>query len=129
MPRSIDSIMAAHEAAGALRRAGKPIWTYKVDIKPILREDQRNVTPEHVASVATRVAARLRAGLPAKFFDYSHPECDMDFLETVEFMETCTVASLAIDLDNGVPAVDMLNGWLDCIYDWAGGKGRVWLGN
>lgn len=128
MPRTIDGIMAAHHAASALRAAGKPIWTYTVDIKSIIKEDRTNVTPEHIADVSRRIAKMLRKGLPASMFDMSNPEYDFDFVETVEFMEECTVESLAVDLENGATAVEMLTQWLDSIYDWAG-QARVWLGS
>lgn len=128
MPRTVESIVENHKAAAALRAAGKPIWSRNIDIKSILREDQTNEAPEHIAKVANRVAKLLRWRLPAAMLDGQSDECDFDFLDAVESMEECTVKSLAEDKANGVEAVEMLNGWLDQIYDWADAN-RVWLGN
>ncbi|OEZ53010.1 hypothetical protein JAB5_27440 [Janthinobacterium sp. HH103] len=61
-------------------------------------------------------------------FDCSDPDCNYDFVDAVEMMEECTVATLASDLENGVEAVEMLNAWLETVYDWADAN-RVWLGN
>lgn len=43
-------------------------------------------------------------------------------------MEECTIVALAGDLENGVDAIKMLNGWLETVYDWAD-ENRVWLGS
>lgn len=128
MPRTVETIVANHQAAAALRAAGKPIWPRKVNIKTILREDQSSEDPAVIADKANRIAKLLRAQAPARMFDSTDPDCDYDFVDAVEMMEECTVASLAVDLENGVEAVDMMNGWLDAVYDWADAN-RVWLGN
>lgn len=39
MPRTVESIVECHEAAQALRRAGKPIWAYKVDVSVPWRDE------------------------------------------------------------------------------------------
>lgn len=70
----------------------------------------------------------MRRHLHATVFDCANPECDVDFVDAVEMMEECTAESLAGDLDNGVEAVEMLNGWLETVYDWADAE-RVWLGH
>ncbi|OHV93812.1 hypothetical protein AKG95_29215 (plasmid) [Janthinobacterium lividum] len=128
MPRTVETIVANHQAAAALRAAGKPIWPRKVNIKTILREDQSSEDPAVIADKANRIAKLLRAQAPARLFDCTDPDCDYDFVDAVEMMEECTVASLAVDLENGVEAVDMMNGWLEAVYDWADAN-RVWLGN
>lgn len=128
MPRTVEHIVACHEAASTLRASGKPIWSRIIDIKTVLHEDQSNASPEHVTSVANRIGKLLRAKVPASMLDQSSDDCDFDFLDTVELMEECTAASLASDLENGCEAVEMLNGWLETLYDWAD-TNRVWLGN
>ena len=128
MPRTVESIVSNHQAASALRAAGKPIWSRKVDIKAILREDQSSEDPTVIALKANRIAKLLRSHIPARMFDCSDPDCNYDFVDAVEMMEECTVATLASDLENGVEAVEMLNGWLETVYDWADAN-RVWLGN
>ncbi|WP_070308525.1 MULTISPECIES: hypothetical protein [unclassified Janthinobacterium] len=128
MPRTVESIVSNHQAASALRAAGKPIWSRKVDIKAILREDQSSEDPTVIALKANRIAKLLRSHIPALMFDCSDPDCNYDFVDAVEMMEECTVATLASDLENGVEAVEMLNAWLETVYDWADAN-RVWLGN
>lgn len=128
MPRTVETIVANHQAAAALRAAGKPIWSRRVDIKALIREDQASEDPVVIASKANRIAGLLRLRLPAPLFDCANPECDHDFVDVVEMMEECSVASLATDLENGVEAVEMLNGWLETVYDWADAE-RVWLGH
>lgn len=128
MPRTTDSIVANHQAAAALRAQGKPIWAHHVDLKMIIRQNQESDDPADIADKAKKMAQLLRASLPSSFFDQEDENCDYDFLDAVEMMEDCTVASLAQDKKNGCEAVDMLNGWLETVYDWAD-KNRVWLGN
>lgn len=128
MPRTIEHILDCHKAAQSLRQAGKPILTFKANILSIIHEDQENESAEHVADVAIRIAKRLRASLPDKFFDLTYDDCSIGFLETVEAMESCTVDSLRLDDQNGYRPVDVLNDWLNEIYDWAD-HNRVWLGN
>ena len=128
MPRTVESIVSNHQAAAALRAAGKPIWSRKVDIKAILRVDQSSEDPAVIALKANRIAKLLRSHIPARMVDCSDPDCNYDFVDAVEMMEECTVATLASDLENGVEAVEMLNGWLETVYDWADAN-RVWLGN
>lgn len=128
MPRTVETIVANHQAAAALRAAGKPIWPRRVDIAAIIREDQTSEDPAVIASKANRIAGLLRRHLPAGVFDCTNPECNFDFIDAVEMMEECTLASLAGDLENGVEAVEMLNGWLETVYDWADAD-RVWLGH
>lgn len=128
MPRTVETIVANRQAAAALRAAGKSIWPRRVDIKSIIRENQTSEDPAVIASKANRLARLLRRHLPDTAFDCTNPECDFDLLDIVEMMEDCTVESLAGDLDNGVEAVEMFNGWLETIYDWADAE-RVWLGH
>ena len=128
MPRTVEHIVSCHQAAAALREAGKPIWQKKVDVKAILHEDQANESPEHISAISVRIAALLRRKIPASYFDLCHENYNFDFIEAVENMEQCTVAVLAQDKANGAEPVDMFNGWLESVYDWAD-ENRVWLGN
>ncbi|MDF8363354.1 MULTISPECIES: hypothetical protein [Achromobacter] len=127
MPRTVETIVANHKHARALRDAGKPIWSHSVNIKSVLHEDQGNTSPEHISDISVRIAKILHGRLPARFFDVSHPDFDFGFVETVEFMEECTVEGLAVDKENGCSAGEMFNGWLEEVYDWAD-RNRVWLG-
>lgn len=127
MPRTIESILACHQAAHSLRAKGKPIWPMRIDIKSILREEAHDESPEHVTRIANRIAKMLRAYLPRSAFDEKSDTVDFDFIDAIEMMEACTTASLASDADNGHEAVDMLNRWLETLYDWADAN-RLWLG-
>ncbi len=128
MPRTVDHIVSCHQAAAARREAGRPIWELRIDVKAILREDQRNESPEHISAISQRIAALIRRRAPKSFFDVGHQDFDFDFVDVVEAMESCTVKELEQDKANGCEAVDMLNGWLETLYDW-GDKNRIWLGN
>lgn len=128
MPRTVEHIVACHQAAGVLREAGKPIWAKRIDVKAILHEDQRNESPEHIAAISRRIAALIRSQAPASYFDIGHSDFDFDFLDAIEAMETCTIVALAEDKANGCEAVEMFNGWLETLYDWAD-VNRIWLGS
>lgn len=127
MPRTVEHILSCHRAATALKTAGRPIWSARINIKAILREDQQNVSPSHIADISVRIARMLRSGMPASFFDIESSDCDSDFLDVVEMMEDCTEGSLAVDVSNGVRPVEVFNDWLEVIYDWADNN-RVWCG-
>ncbi|MFZ3481880.1 hypothetical protein [Sphingomonas sp. 3-13AW] len=126
MARSIDSIVAAHRTARELRAAGKPIWTYTAEIRPIINES-RDQSVERVVDVANRIARTLRERLPAAFFDVTSDDYEMHLDEAVEDLESYTVASLSKPGGEDVEAVEMLNGRLEELYDWAD-RARVWLG-
>lgn len=128
MPRTVEHIVACHQAATALREAGRPIWDKRIDVKVIIHEDQGNVSPEHISSISQRIAALIRRRAPKSYFDIGHENFDFDFVDAIEAMEQCTVEVLAQDKANGSEAVDMFNGWLETIYDWAD-VNRIWLGN
>lgn len=127
MPRTVDHIVACHQAASALQKAGKPIWEKSINIKAILAEDQANESPEHIAAISVRIAALIRSKVPTHFFDLGDENYDSDFVDCVESMEQCTVNELAADKSVGVDAVDLFNEWLEGIYDWAD-ENRIWLG-
>lgn len=78
IPRTIESIVANHRAAAALRAAGKPIWPYRVNIKLIIRADQRNADPALCAAKANDIARALRTQLPNRFFNCTDLECDLN---------------------------------------------------
>lgn len=128
MPRTIEHIVACHQAAEGLRAAGKPIWNRRVDIRSIIQEDQSNESPEHIADISTRIAKTLRSHLPKSYFDITSADYDPDLEETVETMETCTVESLIEDKKLlNIDPVKNFNYWLEAIYDWAD-YNRIWLG-
>ncbi len=111
-----------------MRQAGKPVWNKRIDVKAIIHEDQSNESPEHISAISQRIAALIRRKVPASYFDVGHGNFDFDFVDVIEAMESCTVKDLAADKANGHKALDMFNGWLETIYDWAD-VNRIWLGN
>jgi hypothetical protein len=127
MPRTVDHIVACHQAAAALRAAGKPVWDKTIDIKSILHEDQGNGSAEHIAHISVRIAALLRARLPESFFEFGHENHDETLVDAIEAMEECTAASLEKDVAEGFDPTESFNGWLESIYDWADAN-RIWLG-
>jgi hypothetical protein len=126
MARTIDGIVDSHRRARELRAAGKPIWTYTVDIKTILKESD-DTGIERICDAATRIAAALRAGLPAAFFDITSDDYEMVLDEAVEDMESYEAESLRGLSAEGIDPLEMFNGRLEEIYDWAD-RARVWLG-
>ena len=97
MSRTIESIMASHDAATALRKASKPIWTYKVmGIRAIISDDSldRNAKGQKIAKTirASRWARSLEEG-------------DSLFIALEQLEDT---------LDD-----EDFNYWLDEIYDMA----------
>jgi len=127
MPRTIEGIVACHRDATALRDAGRPIWTRRVEIKDLLAISEDR-SAEHVAGVAVEVASRLRRGLPASFFDITSDEYERDLDEVVEDLESYTADGLTrLEKEEGLDFADMLDGRLDELYDWAD-RSRTWLG-
>ena len=126
MARSIDSIVDSHRRARALRAEGNPIWTYRVDIRSIISES-RERSVERVVDVANRIAAALRRGLPAAYFDVTSDGYDMIIDEAVEDLESYTVEGMHELAREGLNALEMIDGRLEEIYDWAD-RERVWLG-
>lgn len=128
MPRTVEHIVACHQAASALREAGKPIWNKRINVRAIIAEDQGNVSPEHVSAISVRIAKLIRAHVPAAYFDINNDDYCSDLDYAIEAMESCTVEELAQDKKTmGVDSVDMFNGWMEILYDWAD-HNRVWLG-
>lgn len=127
MPRTVEHIVACHQAASTLRKAGKPIWPKTINVKAIIHEDQENESPEHISAISARIAKLIRLKAPKQYFDVGHADFDFDFVDAVEAMESCTVKELTDDKANGVEAVDMFNDWMEAIYDWADSN-RIWLG-
>ena len=125
MPRTAEHIVSCHMHATALRRAGKPIWAHKINLQAVLDEGKGQITPEQVAAIGNELARELRR-LPGKFFDQSNDECDFDFLNAVDELEQMTAESLIADCkSSGDDPADVLDGWLEEIYDWCD-RNRVW---
>lgn len=121
MHRTLDTIVANHQRAHALRQAGKPIWSRRIKIKHLIGED---TTEEGAARVANAIATALRQQLPPHWLE-TGPDMDFDLIEVVEGMESVTPTSYADDDDFTV--LEDLNNMLGSLYDWAD-RQRVWIG-
>jgi hypothetical protein len=119
MPRTIEGIVQAHRDARALRAAGKPIWSNRIQLKDLLSDD---VSPESLARTATGIAARIRAALPEAVFDVTSDDYDQFMDEIVDDLECWSAEGNAAVKE----AQDILDGRLDEIYDWADAN-RVWI--
>jgi len=126
MARTIEGIVDSHRRASELRAAGKPIWTYTVDVKTIIAESD-DTGIERISDAAIRIAAALRAKLPTAFFDITSDEYEMILDEAVEDMESYDVEGLRNLSAEGIDLLEMFNGRMEEIYDWAD-RARVWLG-
>lgn len=130
MPRTIDSILANHRTARALRDQGKPIWSHQVAITD-LREamDQAvadGLLPEEAAANACcAIAERLKNRLPSAWFTITDEAYDSALDDLVDALEGVTVEEFSGG-DRG-SARDHLRFNVDALYDWADAK-RVWLG-
>lgn len=87
-------------------------WRKTIDIKPLIYRDQSNTDPVYVAGLGKEVAYTIRTNITGTDWTISLE----DALETME----------EIDPDDD-HAVDMFNGALSELYDWAD-RERVWLG-
>lgn len=87
-------------------------WRKTIDIKPLIHRDQSNADPVYVATLGKEVAALVRKHT-------SEDEQTFSLLDPIETLED-------IDPDDD-EAVDVFNGALEELYDWADGE-RVWLG-
>jgi hypothetical protein len=123
MQGTLENRMECHRIAHARQVACKPIWDRKIDIKGILREDQKNKTDAHASSVAKQIAALLRTKLPKDMLDVTKTDGDWELSEIVEYLETLEPE----DGIDGCSVLDCLNDQLAQLYDWAD-VNRVWLG-
>ena len=125
MPRFVEDIVACHEHASALRRAGKPIWSHTINLHGILENARGQQSAEQVQAGAKLLAAEIRR-LPKKYFDHADDACNFDFLNAVEELEAMTAESLIQDCkDSDDDPADVLDGWLVEIYNWCDAN-RVW---
>lgn len=87
-------------------------WRKTIDIKPLIHRDQANTDPTYVAGLGKEVASLVRAKT-------TEADWTMSLEDALEMMED-------IDPEDD-EAVDMFNGALSELYDWAD-RERVWLG-
>jgi hypothetical protein len=127
MPRTIESILACHQAAVELRKAGKNIWKQTIHIKEILVENENDTSANVIADKAHRIAKLIRVNIDSTILDEMHSDCHMELLEAIERLEQCSVESLKAEASNGYLPDDFFDEQLEVIYDWADAN-RVWIG-
>ncbi|GGN39158.1 hypothetical protein FHR83_006779 [Actinoplanes campanulatus] len=105
MPRTIDSMLAAHRVATERRNNGQPVWDETVDLADLFHNTDLSQA-ERYARIADRIK-RSRW--------YQNRDAD-GFDEFGEAVENLAVAS----------GPDEFDGWFDEIYDQAD-RDRVWI--
>lgn len=103
-------------------------WKKQINVRSIILENQSNESPEHIADISVRIAKLIRASVSATYFDVTHNDYCIELDEVIDSMENCTIETLAEDKElSNMEAVDMINDWLQVLYDWAD-RNRIWLG-
>lgn len=130
MPRTVESIVACHEAARSLRARGRSIWPYQLNLKDRWKAlDECELEGEALAKALIEfsgfVAEQMRSRLPAEWFDCTHSEHDPDVEELQE-----NFAGLVPSEFEGMDQEEMyevVNGLMDQLYD-LGDSRRIWVG-
>lgn len=112
MPRTIEGIVASHQAATERRKAGKPIWDHKLHIKHLLSNDGSDETAQETGR---QIAQVLLASSWLK----------ADEKENGERMGGGEVAQVADEIKD-VDDLEHLNAVLDALYGLADAD-RVWI--
>jgi hypothetical protein len=116
MPRTVESIVANHQHASELRRAGKPIWSHDVPIKTLMKQHKAEGAP----AIAKLMASQLRLSF-RKRVDVNYEEFDSELngiVHRFDDIATCPDAT-----EDAVAEFDYV---IDDLYDWADAN-RVWL--
>jgi hypothetical protein len=121
MPRTVESILANHNAAVALRRAGKSIWQHRIPLHSLLASADPNADADGVVALAREIGQLIRR-LPARLFE------DFDLEEVTQLFETLTADEVreGCKRDHCSP-LDVLDDLLDQLYD-ACDRNRIWTG-
>ena len=116
MPRTLDHIVACHEAASDLRNAGRPVWSKHLPVKRIVSAINQS-DKSSIVDGAKKIARLVRASFPRKVEMGVDTDFELaDIIDEFEAMQEVTVD------------VDSFDGLLDSLYDWADAN-RVWLGS
>lgn len=106
MPRTIESIVDAHNAATERRRAGRPIWDHKLRIKHLLA-DIGSPTDEDAKRIGKLIAAAIERSAWGRDADEELHDLIEEFKDVID--------------------VDHFNMIMDALYDLAD-YDRVWIG-
>ncbi|KVP75283.1 hypothetical protein [Burkholderia ubonensis] len=123
--RTVEHIVSCHQAAAELRKQNKPIWPYKANIQQVLDTLKVDPTVDQLVDGCKKMAAILRAALPATWLDIHHADYDPTFEDIIERMEEFS----ADDFND--PHYEGPGDAVDCmilteLYDWADTR-RIWL--
>lgn len=130
MSRTVESIVSCHQAATALRRAGKPIWAATVRLKDILaqyKDAADDLTAEQAVEMSRKIALALKLGVPAAWRGTESDNYNMDFEDLFERFEQASTADFTPSKGWPASPCEVIDDWLDELYDW-GDRYRVWLG-
>lgn len=127
MCESVEHRVMCVRLANERRKRGQDSWAYRVGLCDIL-ERHRGSTPsdEQLAAVCNDIAKELRAKLPAAFFDIHDENADLGFIDIVDNFQEASAASFAVDRENDVLPVELVDDWLVELYDWCD-LNRVWI--
>ncbi len=130
MPRTIDGIIETRRIVRERKAQNKPVWAHSLaldEIRPDLVEKRRagSLTEDDAAAWCQAVANALKAGLPKKWFDITHPDYDQVLDDIHEMLDGVTVEEFA-EGKLGTVREHLAYG-MDQLYDWAD-RARVWLG-
>lgn len=125
MPRTVESILACHQAATALREQGKPIWAATFDFSGMMPQDVASATSlsdEQTKELSKRYAEFIRRQPFVKKYGFLDFESDgfNDELNTVVENLEC------VGLYEDMACLQALSEAVDQLYDWADRK-RVWV--
>jgi hypothetical protein len=123
MVDSVENRVMCVRLARERTSRGLPSWKATIKIKDILAEDRDNRTEAHAASVANRIADRIKAALPV-LTNIENDGCDWDLWEIVDNLASLRPGSFEDCEDYTV--LEDLNNRLSEFYDWAD-KNRYWI--
>lgn len=129
MPRTIESILACHQAATTRQRAGKPSWALSLPLRAVMAPYSAfgdDLTAEQAVEMSHRIGVMLK-GVPAAWRTPDHDNYSMDFEDLFDRFEQASVSDFTPSKEWPDSPCESLNYWLDELYDW-GDRYRVWLG-
>ena len=127
MPRTIDHIIACHEAANALRNKNKPIWAATLRIKNLI-PDGCDVMPdelsaEQASDLGKKIASAIKSAPIVKINNWLTigDAFDFDLSDIVDGLENITGIE-----ESGMTADEELREVMDQLYDFAD-HNRIWI--
>ena len=125
MPRTVESILACHQAATALREQGKPIWAATFNFAGMLPQglsSAAGLSDEQAKALGKRYAEVIRHQPFVKkgeFLDFESNDFSDELNMVIENLE-------CIGSDEGTTCLQALGEAIEQLYDWADRK-RVWV--